>query len=546
MNKRIIIVGPATARTASIEKTLKARGDAVVVADDARHALLLLRIFGPELIISASLDRTDLALVLASSSRPLLLMATVDDLAAMDLLRQGVARVLPETASPAVIGAVVDAPLGGERAVPRALAQLGLLRSTGTLAIGDPRLGEIVVDAGRVHSASANGRDAREALQALLGLEGPQQVSFIPADTLSLDIVEGPDAEAISVDEEDIETAAALPRTPVTGEDLAALPPPTVLVVEDDADLARLYATVLRNRGFVVDVAVDGIDGYEQVCAAPHDVVVSDIMMPRETGWDLLARVRNTARLREQRFILLSHHGEMITRLRGANSGADAYLQKATRPDGVVAAVVAAITPRRDLAAVMYAGASRLEGDIATIGAQSLLRMLAAHQMTGRLAIRAGFARYLVTLEDGDVVDAQCSMGPATLHHRDALRSLLLLDDGVFTFVVGSAPRTAPPTPLVPLLDELCAELEHWLESSRSDALADGAPLKTQPALLTIYLAHCPDAAREVVTHIARGTTPRAIIASGIADPILVDSVVRDLFRKGVISLAVNEAMTAA
>jgi DNA-binding response OmpR family regulator len=546
MNKRIIIIGPTTALTTAIERTLKSRGDAVVVADDARHALLLLRIFGPETIIAPSLDRTDLALVLASSSRPLLVVATVDELTAMDLLRQGVARVVPESASPATLGAVVDAPLSGERAVPRALAQLGLLRSTGTLAIGDPLVGEIAVDAGRVRSASATVGDVTRALYTLLSLDGPQQVSFIPADTLVLDIEEGPSLDAIAVDEEDIETAVPFPRAPVTSENLAALPPPTVLVVEDDPDLARLYATVLRTRGFVVDVAVDGVDGYQQICAAPHDVVVSDIMMPRETGWDLLARVRNTARLREQRFILLSHHGEMITRLRGANSGADAYLQKATRPDGVVTAVVAAITPRRDLAAVLYAGANRLEGDIATIGAQSLLRMLAAHQMTGRLAIRAGFARYLVTLEGGDVVDAQCSMGHATLHHRDALRSLLLLDDGVFTFVAGTAPRTAPPTPLVSLLDELCAELEHWLDSSRSDALADGSPLQTQPELLTLYLGHCPDAARDVVTHIARGTTPRAIISGGIADPVLVDSVVRDLFRKGVVSLAATSSMTAA
>ena len=175
-------------------------------------------------------------------------------------------------------------------------------------------------------------------------------------------------------------------------QELAALPKPTVLVVEDDPDLARLYAAVLKSRGFVVTTAVDGVDGYTKATEASYDVVLSDIMMPRESGWDLLARIRNTARLRETKVLLLSHHADMVSRLRSANSGADAYLQKTERSDAIVSAVISAVTPRRDLAAVVAAGAPRFEGNIALIGPQTLLRLLATSSLSGRLAVTAGGA----------------------------------------------------------------------------------------------------------------------------------------------------------
>jgi DNA-binding response OmpR family regulator len=535
MSRRVIVIGPESSATSSIVGTLKSRGCNVVVSDDVRHALLLLRIFAPDVLVSPRIPADDgLALLLSSSTRPLIVIADVDELGAMNLLRQGVARVIPDDAAVAVVGAVVDAPLANERAVPRALAQLGLLKATGTLTVGEPVFGEIVIDAGRVHSASANGMDRPAAVRALLALEGPQLVAFVPAEAMSLDIEVGPSLEAISVDEEDIETAGDIPRAPATGEELASLPKPTVLVVEDDPDLSRLYSALLKARGFVVDNAFDGVEGYEKASAKAYDVVLSDIMMPRESGWDLLARARNTARLRETKFILLSHHADMVTRLRSANSGADAYLQKSERADAVVSAVVNVITPRRDLAAIVAAGAERFEGNVALIGPQTLLRLMAAAALSGRLAIRAGGQRHLVSFQDGNVIDAQCSIGVNTLRHRDALRSLLLLDDGHFTFVAGKAPPTAPPTPLLALLNELCAELEGWLELSRSEALAQGKPLRLRDDLLETYMKTCPDAARIVVDQVAAGAPPRDLIMSGSVDPILVDSVVRDMFRKGV------------
>ncbi|HEY1099426.1 MAG TPA: DUF4388 domain-containing protein, partial [Myxococcota bacterium] len=229
-------------------------------------------------------------------------------------------------------------------------------------------------------------------------------------------------------------------------------------------------------------------------------------------------------------------HAEMVGRLKSANGGADGYLQKSLRPDAVVNAVVDVIKPRRELAAVLAADAARVDGSLATIGPQTLLRLLAKNQVSGRLALRAASTRYLVAFEGGDVVDAQCSLGAQTLRHRDALRAMILADDGMFTFVAGPAPATAPPTPVEPLLDGLCAELELLLENLRTDVLSSGKPLAVRPELLELYRGSCPNAARIVVDKLGQGLPPREIIVAGLADPVLVDSVVRDLFRKGIVT----------
>lgn len=61
-----------------------------------------------------------------------------------------------------------------------------------------------------------------------------------------------------------------------------------VLVVDDDAVLARVYGRALVAAGFVVDVAVDGAEAFARLLAGTYDVILSDICMPRMDGLDLL------------------------------------------------------------------------------------------------------------------------------------------------------------------------------------------------------------------------------------------------------------------
>ncbi len=544
MTSRVVVVGPLA--ETSLEASLRNRGHQPLVAEDLRHALLLQRMFQPTALVFPRVPSADeLALLASSASRPVVVNANVDVKAAIDLVRQGVARVVPASSPPSVLDGVLQLPLARERPVVRAVAQLSLHKATGVLDIANSEGGEIAVENGSIVAVKGGGKTGSEALAALAAKDAPVAFEFIEnaEASTSVDL-----KDFIAIDDDtgfdggfdggfDIEfTAPGDHKSSASQEQLLKLRKPRCLVVEDDLDLSQLYRVLLRARGFDVDVAHDGDDGFAVAVQTPPDVILSDIMMPKVSGWDLLGLVRNNARLREVPFLVFSHHREMLTKLKTANGGADAYLEKSLRPEAVVAAVVDAAQPLRDIESSIEEGGARFEGVLAGIGPQTLLRMCNRRRLTGRLAVRPAAQRFLISLQDGDIVDAQCSMGTQTLHHRDALRALLLVDDGPFTFVKGPAPPTAPKTALLPLLDELCAELEHWLDDLRSGALLNGSPLTVRRELLDVYRSTSPLAAQPVLDQIERGGAPRDLIASGAVDLVLVDSVVRDLFRKGVIA----------
>lgn len=79
----------------------------------------------------------------------------------------------------------------------------------------------------------------------------------------------------------------------------------TVLLVEDEADIRNLLATTLRGLGYTVDTAADGQEAWEKLQAGLWpDIVVTDVMMPRMGGRELLARAR--AVRPDQPFLLIT------------------------------------------------------------------------------------------------------------------------------------------------------------------------------------------------------------------------------------------------
>ena len=99
-----------------------------------------------------------------------------------------------------------------------------------------------------------------------------------------------------------------------------------VLIVEDEADLARAIARSLEEAGFAVDVAADGEDGLFRLREIPYDAAVLDLMLPRVDGWRVLAAAR-TDGIRIP-ILVLTARDELADRVRGLNLGADDYLIK--------------------------------------------------------------------------------------------------------------------------------------------------------------------------------------------------------------------------
>ena len=81
------------------------------------------------------------------------------------------------------------------------------------------------------------------------------------------------------------EVVIGLPVTPAPG-------PARVLLIEDEAEVQAVLAEILREAGYDVTVAKDGLEGLEHCEGTAFDVVLSDISMPGLSGWDVAARLR--------------------------------------------------------------------------------------------------------------------------------------------------------------------------------------------------------------------------------------------------------------
>jgi two-component system sensor histidine kinase and response regulator WspE len=106
-----------------------------------------------------------------------------------------------------------------------------------------------------------------------------------------------------------------------------------VLVVDDSITVREVERQLLEARGYAVDVAVDGMDGWNAVRTGSYDLVVSDVDMPRLDGIELVRRIREDRRFASLPVVIVSYKDRDEDRLRGLEAGASYYLTKAAFQD---------------------------------------------------------------------------------------------------------------------------------------------------------------------------------------------------------------------
>lgn len=106
-----------------------------------------------------------------------------------------------------------------------------------------------------------------------------------------------------------------------------------VLVVDDSITVREVERQLLESRGYAVDTAVDGMDGWNAVRTGHYDLVVSDVDMPRMDGIAMLRRIRGDRRLAQLPVIVVSYKDREEDRVRGLDAGASYYLAKASFQD---------------------------------------------------------------------------------------------------------------------------------------------------------------------------------------------------------------------
>jgi len=120
-----------------------------------------------------------------------------------------------------------------------------------------------------------------------------------------------------------------------------------VLCIEDDRETATLIAEELTERGYDVEIAHDGREGFAFILKSRPDIVVSDISMPVMSGFELLERLTTLApRFRSMPFVFLTALTDRDNELKGRQLGADDYVTKPLdfdRLDAIIAARLAGV-----------------------------------------------------------------------------------------------------------------------------------------------------------------------------------------------------------
>ncbi|MEI7687613.1 MAG: response regulator transcription factor [Planctomycetota bacterium] len=98
-----------------------------------------------------------------------------------------------------------------------------------------------------------------------------------------------------------------------------------ILVVEDEPELLSAVAQSLREEGYAVDEAADGVSGLFKAQSWEYDAIILDLMLPGLNGWELLKRLRKTRRIP---VLILSARDTVEDRVDGLDLGADDYLVK--------------------------------------------------------------------------------------------------------------------------------------------------------------------------------------------------------------------------
>jgi two-component system, chemotaxis family, sensor histidine kinase and response regulator WspE len=107
-----------------------------------------------------------------------------------------------------------------------------------------------------------------------------------------------------------------------------------VLVVDDSAIVREAERQLLLGRDYEVDLAVDGVDGWNAVRHGDYDLVVSDVDMPRMTGLEFVRAMRSEVTTSSMPVVIVSYKDREEDRERGLEVGANAYLTKSSFHDG--------------------------------------------------------------------------------------------------------------------------------------------------------------------------------------------------------------------
>ena len=102
-----------------------------------------------------------------------------------------------------------------------------------------------------------------------------------------------------------------------------------ILIVDDDDKIRNLLKDYLNENNYIVSTAEDAIQAKERLKIIKFDIIILDVMMPGQDGYDLTKEIKKDSKVP---IILLTAKGEVENRIKGLELGADDYLGKPFEP----------------------------------------------------------------------------------------------------------------------------------------------------------------------------------------------------------------------
>ncbi|HZS35337.1 MAG TPA: response regulator [Polyangia bacterium] len=231
------------------------------------------------------------------------------------------------------------------------------------------------------------------------------------------------------------------------------MPPERILIVDDDPWILRMVSTLLEKRGYGIFTAEDGEEGVLKADQARPDLIITDVMMPRMDGWQMVRALRSRPELAFIPVIFLTALGGEEDRIKGFRLGADDYLAKPFRFEELDLRVHNALkkgkqkpqkiepepatTGKKTPSGVSFPKQVGIHGNLEQLGVSSLLVIVEMERKSGMLRIERPGATGRIFARDGRVVAARVDGDAAPKEARkgaEAVYHMLTWSAGRFDF----------------------------------------------------------------------------------------------------------------
>lgn len=110
----------------------------------------------------------------------------------------------------------------------------------------------------------------------------------------------------------------------------------TILIVDDSASMRQMVSFTLRDAGYAVVDAVDGMDGLSKSASVKADVVLTDLNMPNLDGIGMIRGLRSTPAYKFTPIVMLTTESQESKKMEGRKAGASAWIVKPFKPEQLV------------------------------------------------------------------------------------------------------------------------------------------------------------------------------------------------------------------